>query len=124
LANLRGSAAVTHGGNSEELIRPLAERYSAELQTQYPHEPEWWHKLNGRRLAKIERRAVYCEGRREIHQRRGTVIAAAVDEEALTKAFLADVDRAEQRNRDRGSKGGSSLAAIEAEFAEDGGGND
>ena len=121
LANLkRGN--VTHGANSEALVRPLADAYSAELQAQYPSEPEWWHKLNGRRLAKIERRAVYCEGRREIHQRRGTIIPAAMDEEALTKAFLADIDRAEQRKRENGNgKSPQTLAEIEAELAGDNG---
>jgi hypothetical protein len=116
LANLKSTNAVKHGANSEALVRPMAERYSVELREQFPDEGDWWIKLMGRRLAKIERRAVYCEGRREVHQRRGTVIPAAKDEEDLTRAFLADLDRAEQRKREAGRTSGPTLADVEQEL--------
>jgi hypothetical protein len=119
-ANLRRGNS-THRANSEIAIRPLSTVYLAELQKDYPSESERVLKLQARRLAKITLRAEYLDGRPSeiLNKRTGKINPAAMDEEALTKAFLAEHDRMEQRKREAPGGQGQTLADIEAEAAAD-----
>ena len=88
LANLRQNAAVTHGARSEELIRPLRERYFAELTEELPHAKPREVLLLANRLAKMELYEAFIDERGVIrHRRRGDVFPAAVESERLAVAF-------------------------------------
>lgn len=114
IANLHPGAALKHGGRSEAVVQELSSAYLAELQREYPGEPEHWQRLQSRRMAKIEARARYLEGRPSevLNLRTGKTNPAADQEESLTKALLADLDRAEQRKRGAGTNGGGALEQL------------
>jgi hypothetical protein len=116
LANLlpAGEAHLQHGARSEPIVRELSIGFLAELEREFPDETDYWRKLQARRLAKIEARTRYLEGRPSevMNQKIGRVNPATVEEENLTKAALADFDRAEQRKRDREAGGRGGLAAL------------
>lgn len=67
-----------------------------------------------RRLAKLGRLSAYLEGlpSEVVNRRSGRLNPAAEAEEALTRAVLADFERAEQRKRDAGGKPAAGLAQL------------
>jgi hypothetical protein len=117
LANLKDTAAVTHGGNSEALIRPLAEMYLAELAEEFPSASERVLKVQARRLAKLERLGVYLDAKGEIrHHRRGEVYPASALEEKISAAYLAEHVRLELQQRAAATNGVEPLAQVVAEI--------
>lgn len=122
MANLRSDAALKHGARSEEGIRELTRTLEAELGRVYPGESDVWLKLQARRLAKITKLGAYLESRPSevLNQRTGKLNPAAAEEEALTRALLADFERAQQRKREPGA-GLAALRQIGAEMGDSGG---
>jgi hypothetical protein len=114
LANLRGDAATKHGARSEAVISESSSVYFTELQRSYPVESEHWLRLQSRRLAKIARLGAYLEGRPSevLNQRTGKLNPAMAEEEALTRALLADFERADQRKRDAHAKPAAGLELL------------
>lgn len=120
LANLRPENSTKHGARSEALIRADSSEYVAELQRSYPAESEVWVRLQARRMAKIARLSAYLEGRPSevLNQRHGKLNPAMGEEESLTRALLADLEKAEARKRDAGGKPAAGLAALRAKGAQ------
>jgi hypothetical protein len=119
LANLRSDGALKYGTRSEAAIQELSSAHLAELQRTYPGESDFWHKAQARRAAKIVRLGAYLEGRPSevLNQRTGKINPAVELEESLTRAFLADLERAEARRRDNGGKcGGAPVGALAGEL--------
>ena len=114
-ANLRSDAARKHGARSEPVVRDLASVLLVELQRTYPGESEVWLALQSRRLAKVRLLGEYLEGRPSmiLNQRHGRVNPAAEQEESLSRALLADLEKADARKRGAGANGGGA-AGLEA----------
>ena len=120
LANLKPSNSTKHGARSEVLIRESSREILAELEKLYPSESAHWLSLQSRRLAKIGRLAAYLEGRPSevLNQKTGKLNPAQEQEEVLTRAVLADFERADVRKRDAGGKPADGLAALRAKGAQ------
>lgn len=120
LANLKSSSALKHGARSEALIRESSTAILAELEKTYPNESSTWLALQSRRLAKIGRLAAYLEGRPSevLNQKTGKLNPAQEQEESLTRAVLADFERADQRKRDADGKPAAGLDALRARGAQ------
>jgi hypothetical protein len=120
LANLKAENSTKHGARSEVLIRAESSEYVAELRRSYPAEGEVWVRLQARRMAKLARLAVYLEGRPSevLNLRQGKLNPAMAEEESLTRALLADLERAEQRKKDAGGKPAAGLEALRAKGAQ------
>jgi hypothetical protein len=111
--NLRPDAAVKHGARSEAIVQELSSGYQRELRERFPAESDYWVTLQARRMAKIKLIGEYLEKRPSIvlNLRTGKLNPAAAEEESLSKALLADLERADARRRDAG---GSPAAGLEA----------
>ncbi len=120
LANLKPSSALKHGARSEALIQAHSRAILAELEKSYPNESPMWLRLQSRRLAKIARLVAYLEGRptEVLNQKSGKLNPAMEHEESLTKALLADFERAEQRRKDAGARPAAGLDALRAKGAQ------
>ncbi len=120
LANLKPENSTKHGARSESLIRVESSEYVAELQRSYPAESEVWVRLQARRMAKVARLSAYLEGRPSevLNQRQGKLNPAMAEEESLTRALLADLERAEQRKKGGGGTPGAGLEALRAKGAQ------
>jgi hypothetical protein len=120
LRNLKPSSALKHGARSEALIQESARAILAELEKTYPSESPTWLALQSRRLAKIGRLTAYLESRPSevLNQKTGRLNPAGEQEEALTRAVLADFERAGQRKREAGGKPAAGLEALRAKGAQ------
>lgn len=116
LANLSPNAAATHGLRSAE-VATLAESYLAELLLEFPTASQRVLRLQARRLAKVELCARYLNEHGLVRSKRtGAVRQVAEFEETLTKGFLAEQARLEERQRLVNGHGGASLEAIATEL--------
>jgi hypothetical protein len=112
LANLRSTSAVQHGANSEQLIRPLREKYLAELAAAFPNASAAELAIQAHRLAQIELLGAFLDERGVIrHKRRGDVFPAVSMAEKLAAAY--ERQHAAMREREQAS-GGDPQAAIDA----------
>lgn len=120
LANLKASNSTKHGARSEALIQESSTAIYAELERTYPSESPTWLRLQSRRLAKLQRLAAYLESRPSevLNQKTGKLNPAQEQEEALTRAVLADFERADQRKKDAGGKPAAGLEALRAKGAQ------
>jgi CRP-like cAMP-binding protein len=120
LANLRSTAARTHGAHSKPIVRDLAERYLAELLAEFPSASERVLRIQARRLAKLDRLASYLETVGEIrHKRRGEVYPASALEEKIAAAYLSEHARLAELERAAGaSHPGAALEAVAVELSE------
>jgi hypothetical protein len=106
LANLKPTAATTHGAMSGQLIRQATAEHLANLAGQFPHATEAELTLQASRWAQIERLTDYVHMRGLIrNQRSGTVINAADMLVKLSSAFerqherLLDREQASERDQ-------------------------
>lgn len=117
LANLRSSAAVTHGAHSGALIREAAGEHLANLKQQLPNasEEELW--VQASRMAQIQRLSAFVEAKGLIRdQRKGTVFAAANLLATLSTQFERQHQLLLDRERSAGANRSTSLEAIAAEL--------
>jgi hypothetical protein len=112
------SPATAHGAYSEAKVRPLRERYLAELRVEFPSASERRLRLQAHRLAQVELIGRFTDERGVIRSTRtGEVFAAAALGERLAASYLAEHDRLEAQDRERpGGAGGKALREIEAEL--------
>ena len=100
LGNLKRTAATTHGAKSETQIRPLRERYVAELRAEFPNASERRLIIQAHRLAQLELLGAFTDDRGVIrHKRRGDVFPAAALAEKVASAYLAEHERLEAAER-------------------------
>ena len=105
LANLRSTSAVTHGATSEQRIRPLRERYLAELAEAFPSATAPELAIQAQRLAQLELLGAFLDERGVIrHRRRGDVFPAASMAEKLAAAYERQAAVLLDRERSAGAK--------------------
>jgi hypothetical protein len=101
-ANLRQYAAMTHGAHSPEQIRPLRERFLAELAEAFPSASRHEIAIQAHRLAQLELLGLFLDEKGVIrHRRRGDVYPAASLAEKIASAYERQSAVLEQRERDR-----------------------
>jgi hypothetical protein len=117
-ANLRRTAATTHGAYSAAVIRPARERYLAELAEAFPSASAAEVAIQAQRLAQLEQLGAYMDERGVIrHKRRGDVFPAAALAEKLAAAYERQASILAQRERDRGGASPhDQLAKVVAEL--------
>jgi hypothetical protein len=118
LANLvstdAGGNALKHGTRSEPVVQDLSSEFLPELQREFPGESDYWRRVQARRMAKIQLLGEYL-GRRPslvLNLRTGKLNPAAAEEESLSRALLADLERAQQRRREAHGKPAHGLEQL------------
>jgi hypothetical protein len=122
LANLRNGKTPTHGAQSEVRVRPLRERYLAELAVTYPNATDHELVIQAQRLAQLELLGAFLDERGVIrHRRRGDVFPAASLAEKIASAYERQAAVLAERERQHGkSSPHDALRAIVAELTEGG----
>jgi hypothetical protein len=107
----------THGAQSEQAIRPLRERYLAELAEEFPHASPRTLVIQAARLAKLELLERFVDERGVIrHQRRGDIFPAVQMAEQISRGYLQTQERLEAERREREYAAGDTLDSIAAEY--------
>ena len=120
LANLRRPGAVIHGAHAESRVRPLRERFLAELHAAYPAVPLADLNSQAERQALIALYSDYVDERGPIrHRRRGELFPAAQELARLLAAHeKRSVELHALQREHGGGRAGESLDAIVAELTE------
>jgi len=113
--NLRPDAALKHGTRSDAIVGELTSGYERELEETFPGEPAVWRRIQATRMAKIALLSDYLARRPSLvlNLRTGKLNPAAAEQESLSRALLADLEKAEGRKGGRAARNGAAgLAAL------------
>ena len=106
LANLKTTAATTHGAQSEQAIRPLRERFVVELSAAFPSATKAEVAIQAQRLAQLELLGAFLDEFGVIrHRRRGDVFPAAAMAERIAANYERRAAVLLERERVSGSSG-------------------
>jgi hypothetical protein len=125
LANLKTSAAVTHGAQSGALIQARRDELLAELVAEFPSESRRVLLVQAHRLAVAERAMAYADAHGILrHARTGEVFAVVALGEQQVRAYLNEDARIRERQQARGGSGTDLQTYLEATYGDQQGGGD